>query len=211
MKYTHSIMERFGGSLFMLAGGILMVVLVVSFNKGVSEKERTAKNETRITAVKQSQKKVAPKPTPPKPANPKKSIARAAAPDLSSLIGDISMDIPELALNDVVGDSRELLDEVSADPVMNESTVDNKPSVLNRSPLQFPKKAAKQGLDGFVVVSLLIAENGQVEMAKILESQPEGVFDTSVLNGVRDWTFSPATYKGKPVKIWAKQKISFNS
>ncbi|MEA2098888.1 MAG: energy transducer TonB, partial [Campylobacterota bacterium] len=41
-------------------------------------------------------------------------------------------------------------------------------------------------------------------------SNPEGVFDNTAINGVRGWRFTPAKYKGNPVKVWAKQKISFN-
>jgi protein TonB len=76
--------------------------------------------------------------------------------------------------------------------------------------MEYPEAAAKDGIKGFVIVNLLIAKDGSVEIAKVIESSPEGVFDDVVLNGVRSWRFAPARYKGKPVKVWAKQKISFN-
>jgi outer membrane biosynthesis protein TonB len=50
-----------------------------------------------------------------------------------------------------------------------------------------------------------------VQLSKVLEAEPQGVFETSVLNGTRDWRFVPARYKGEPVQVWVKQKISFNT
>ena len=36
-----------------------------------------------------------------------------------------------------------------------------------------------------------------------------GVFDDIAVASVKRWKFKPAEYQGKPVKIWAKQKIRF--
>ena len=56
---------------------------------------------------------------------------------------------------------------------------------------------------------MLIGKDGNVEIAKVIESQPSGIFDNAAVNAVRSWRFSPAKYKTKPVKMWAKQKIRF--
>lgn len=205
------ITEGFSGFFSMLIGGALMVILVVSFNNGMLEKEVAVRKDTRITALTRQGKKITPKAAPQKTTSPKREMVKAEAPDMGAIIGDIAMDIPELALANVVGDSRELLDEIASDATMTEATVDSKPKVINRPTMQFPASAAKEGIEGFVVVNLLIAEDGRVEVVKILESQPQGVFDRTVLSGIRNWTFTPATYKGRPVKIWARQKVSFSS
>lgn len=205
------IFERFSGLFSMLIGGFLMIILVVSFNNGTVKKEIAVRKESRITALKRQEKMITPKAAPQKPPSPQREMAKAEAPDLGAIIGDIAMDIPELALANNHGDSRELLDEIASDPTMTEATVDSKPTVINRPAMNFPTSAAKEGIEGFVVVNLLIAEDGRVEVARILDSQPQGVFDDTVLSGIRNWTFTPATYKGKPVKIWARQKVSFSS
>ncbi len=194
----------------MLFGAFLMVVLVISFNKNVDEKEDDAKKKSRIVKMKAQKKVQSSKPKPkPKP-KPKKQTPKAPPPNLTNLIGGIAMDIPEFNSGNITGDSKELLDDIIEDTVMSEGSVDNKPKVTNRSPMEYPARAAKNGIKGFVIVNLLIAKDGSVELAKVIESHPQGVFDATVLNGVRSWRFAPARYKGKPVKVWAKQKVSFN-
>ena len=95
------------------------------------------------------------------------------------------MNIPEFAAaaGNIDGDSRELLDEIAEDTVMNEETVDNKPEVMHRAEIEYPESAAKERIQGYVVVHLLIAKDGSVQLAKVLEAEPQGVFETSVLNG----------------------------
>ena len=194
--------------LVMLAGAFLMVVLVVSFNKSVKEKEPEVKKEVRqIKAAKTQKKASKPKPK-PKP-KPKRSQPKAPLPNMNSLLGGVAMNIPEFATNDIAGDSSELLKDIADDAIMSESTVDVKPKVQARPPLEYPAEAAKDGIKGYVVINILIGKDGSGEIAKVLESQPVGIFDQAALNAVRSWRFSPAFYKAKPVKMWAKQKIRF--
>ena len=185
-----------------------MMVLVVSFNKSVKEKEKVVKKEVRQIKANKTQKKATkPKPKP----KPKKAKAKAKAPlpNMNSLLGGVAMNIPEFTTDNIAGDSSKLLEDIADDAVMNENTVDVKPKVLSRPPLEYPAEAAKDGIKGYVVINMLIAKDGSVELAKILESQPADIFDNAALNAVRSWRFSPAKYKQKPVKMWAKQKIRF--
>ena len=196
--------------LIMILGGLLMVVLVISFNKNVKEKEEVVKKQSRIVAMATKKQQSANKPKPkPKP-KPKKATPKAPAPNLNSVLGGITMNIPEFATENITGDSSDLLDDIVEDTVMSEGTVDSKPKVTSRSPMEYPAAALKDGIKGFVIINLLIAKDGSVELAKVIESNPEGVFDSTAINGVRNWRFTPAKYKGKPVKVWAKQKVSFN-
>ncbi len=193
----------------MLLGGLFMAILVVSFNKSVKEKEPAVKKEVRHIQANKAKKQSAQKPKPkPKP-KPKKAAPKAPLPNMNSLLGGVSMNIPEFATGDIVGDAKDLLGDIAEDAVMTEGTVDSKPKVMSRPPLEYPESALKDGIKGYVTINLLIAKDGSVELAKILESHPVGVFDNAALNAVLSWRFSPAKYKGKPVKLWAKQKIRF--
>jgi len=200
--------KGFYAFLFMLFGGLLMVILVVSFNKSVKKKEDVVKKEVRHINAKKTQKKTTkPKPK-PKP-KPKKATPKAPLPNMNSLLGGLAMNIPEFASGDIAGDASDLLSDIVEDTIMNENTVDSKPKILSRPPLEYPESALKDGIKGYVIINLLIDKDGSVELAKVLESQPSSVFDNAALNAVRSWRFSPAKYKGKPVKLWAKQKIRF--
>ncbi len=192
----------------MLLGAFLMVVLVLSFNKPVAKKEEAPKKESRFVKMASTPPPVAPKPK-PKP-KPKTQTPKAPLPNLDSLLGGIEMNIPEFATDDIAGDGSDVLGDMARDAAMNEGSVDSKPRVASRSPMEYPDDAMKKRIKGYVIVNLLIAADGSVEAAQVLESSPSGVFDAVAVNGVRNWRFIPAKYKGNPVKVWAKQKIRFD-
>ncbi|MFZ2631051.1 MAG: TonB family protein [Desulfosalsimonadaceae bacterium] len=203
-----------GAFLAMLLGGVLMVLLIAALNKSVDLKEDSVKKQTRIVkmekAPKEAVKQEKPKERPQ--ARRVKASSKAQPPDLSNMIGGIEMDIPEFtAAAAALGDSKELLDGIAEDAVMTEETVDSKPQLTHRADIEYPANAAKEGIQGYVVVHLLISKDGNVQLSKVLEAEPQGVFETSVLNGTKDWRFTPARYKGEPVQVWVKQKISFNT
>ncbi|WP_309499832.1 energy transducer TonB [Sulfurovum sp.] len=194
--------------LAMLLGAVLMMILVVSFNKDVKKKEEVKKDPLRymkIERVKQDVQKPKPKPKPKK-----KSTPKAPLPDLSSMMGGIEMDIPEFDLGNIAGNPNDLLGDIARNAAMSEGTADTKPRVLSRSPMQYPESAMKKRIKGYVVVNLLIDVDGSIEAAKILQSSPPGVFDAAALSGIRSWRFAPGKYQGRPVKVWAKQKVRFD-
>lgn len=196
--------------LAMLVGMALMVLLVVSFNVKVKKKEAKVKDPMRYVKMKKQAPPVVKKPKPkPKPKR-QKPAPKAPLPNLSSMLGGIEMDIPEFATGDMMGDSKNILGDIAADAAMNEGTVDTKPRVVSRGAMEYPKAAAKKRIKGYVIVNLLIAKDGSVEIAKVIASSPAGVFDAVALRGVRSWRFAPAKYKGNPVKVWAKQKVRFD-
>lgn len=200
--------REFTAFLSMLFGAALMMILVVSFNKDVEKKEEVKKDPLRymkMAKVKQEIKKPKPKPKPKK-----KSTPKAPLPDLSSMLGGIEMDIPEFELGNIAGDPNDLLGDIAKDAAMSEGTVDTKPRVLSRSPMQYPASAMKKRIKGYVVINLLIDTDGSIEAAKVLQSSPPGIFDTVALSGIRSWRFAPGKYKGRPVKVWAKQKVRFD-
>lgn len=195
---------------FMSLGGLLMMALVVAFNKPVKKKEEKVKKETRYVKMEKKVVKKAVKPKPkPKP-KPKKAPPKAPLPNLSGALSGIAMDIPEFATDSIGGDATDLLDEISEDTVMTGNTVDVKPKVLSRSQMEYPAAAMKKRIKGYVIVNVLIDKQGSVETAQVLEAFPAGVFDAVALNGVRSWRFAPAKYKGQAVKVWAKQKVRFD-
>ena len=184
-----------------------MMILVVAFNKNVDKKEQAKKEPMRYVKVKKVQQEIKkPKPKP----KPKKTTPKAPLPDLSSMLGGIEMDIPEFDLGNIAGNPNDLLGQINKDTAMSEGTVDTKPRVLSRAPMQYPASAMKKHIKGYVVVNLLIDTDGSIEAAKVLQSSPPGVFDAAALSGIRSWRFSPGKYKGRPVKVWAKQKIRFD-
>jgi protein TonB len=191
----------------MFLGAALVMILVVSFSKDVKKKEEVKKDPLRYMKLERKQDVQKPK---PKPKPKKKSTPKAPMPDLSSMMGGIAMDIPEFNLGDMAGNPNDLLGDIARNAAMSEGTADTKPRVLSRSPMQYPDDALKKKIKGYVVVNLLIDVDGSIEAAKVIQSSPAGVFDAAALSGIRSWRFAPGKYQGKPVKVWAKQKVRFD-
>ena len=140
---------------FMFLGGLLMIILVVAFNKPVKKKEEKIKTESRFVKMEKKAVKKASKPKPkPKP-KPKKAPPKAPLPNLSASLSGIAMDIPEFATDDIGGDATDLLDEISEDTVMTGNTVDVKPKVLSRPQMEYPPSAMKKRIKGYVIVTFL--------------------------------------------------------
>lgn len=188
-----------------------MVQGVVTLNKAVDAKEEVVKQQTRIVKMKKAKKQAVKKEEPK--ARPKRSTKASPSvrpPVLSAAFGGLAMNIPEFAVADIEGDPRELLDGVAKDIIMTEETADSKPMARYRAPVEYPEAAYENGVEGYVVMHLLIGKDGTIQLAKVLESEPEGMFDNSVLAVIQDWTFTPARYKGESVAVWVKQKVRFN-
>lgn len=194
-----------------LVGSLFMVSLVVVLNHPVEKKEEVEVTRSRILDVKQQNQiqQAAPKPE-PKPEPKAAEVNNNPLPNLGSMLGGIAMNIPELSLGNFMQDAASLLEQVGDDGAAGDGSAETPPKVLSRTEMEYPSNALKDGLKGYVVVNLLIDTDGNVEMVKVLESQPSGVFDDAATRGVKNWKFSPAKSKGKPVKMWAKQKIKFN-
>jgi protein TonB len=92
---------------------------------------------------------------------------------------------------------------------MDKDSVDVPPRVIRRSPIVYPELARKQGISGYVTMNVLIDEEGNVEDVKVLDSEPPEIFDLKADSTIRMWKFSPASYDGKAVKVWATQRIVF--
>lgn len=188
-----------------------MVFLIVLFNHPVEKKEEVEITKSRIldvrqeTQIQQAQAKPEPKPE-PKPSEANNN----PLPNIGSMLGGIGMNIPELSFGNFMQDAASLLEQAVDDSGMGDGGADIPPKVVTRTEMEYPGSALKEGLKGYVVVNLLIDTDGNVEMVKVLESQPSGVFDDAATRGVKNWKFAPAKNKGKPVKMWAKQKIKFN-
>ena len=61
-----------------------------------------------------------------------------------------------------------------------------------------------------MVLNLLIDASGRVTKAKVLESNPPGVFDQAALEAARSWRFSPGTLGGQARASWQRQEMRFS-
>lgn len=152
-----------------------------------------------------------PKPTPEPPQQLTESIPPPPMPPMAAISDnlsgiDLGINFSQVDVDTRINDA--LIGDVS-NIVMTGDTVDEKPSPTFRVPFEYPARAKAKEIEGFVVLSLLIDQKGEVKKIKVLESEPVGVFDEPAIQSVKDWRFTPAKFKGSPVKIWANQTIRF--
>ena len=159
---------------------------------------------------------VAPKPKPqsvrPAP-KPKPRAKRAAdngpAPLIGGGLAGLSFGLDGLEPNEVADEASALMGDRS-EVVMTGESVDEAPVAVEQVPPKWPESARKRGVNGVVVMSLLVGVDGRVSEVRVLESRPPGVFDGAALEAVRQWRFQAAQYQGQPVAVRVTQPLEFN-
>lgn len=194
----------------MIAGPVLVFGTVLLMNRaddGVDNVDQLKSTELNVIKQQKPKPKKEVKKPKPKP-RPKKARAPAPITGLDSSLSGIDLGLSALGMDDFAVGDNSLLGNARAS-VMTEDSVDVMPQPKVKSHFVYPKSAKKRGIEGYVVLSVLIDVDGTVDKIQVLESSPQGVFDDSAIAGIRTWRFSPAQYQGKAVKVWAKQKIRF--
>ena len=205
---------RFTSALsFMLIGTTLVITVLLLINDSSTEldeanskigttiKFKRDKPKTQQKVVKQKQK--------PKPLRSQSKTPPAPITGLSSQLSGVDLGLPEFSMDGLDELEKNILGDNSG-VIMTDDTVDASPKAIHQSPATYPARARAKGIEGYVVFSLLIGITGAVEQVKIVESQPEGVFDEAATQSMQAWKFEPAQYQGQPVKTWAKQRIRFD-
>jgi len=90
-------------------------------------------------------------------------------------------------------------------PVGGEVTA---PVKIYAPPPRYPMAARKKGVQGVVIVMVIIDEEGRVAYVAILRGLSEGLNEAAVA-AVKHWRFKPATLNGKPVTVRYNLTISF--
>ena len=80
---------------------------------------------------------------------------------------------------------------------------------LSRQPPEYPFKAARRGIEGWVRVAFDVTETGDVENVEVIESDPPGVFDIAASRAVSRWRFKPRIIDGQAVAGKASQVVEF--
>jgi len=87
--------------------------------------------------------------------------------------------------------------------------VDVHPTALYPIKPGYPEKGVELGVDGKVVLLLLIDETGVVKDVSVMEANPEGVFEESALAAFREARFVPAQKNGRAVKSRVLIRVSY--
>ncbi len=212
MKRTLILKRRAAGVASMLLGSILVLGMVVLINRFADGLDRNVAEDSGQIVFERKpppEEQVVQQPKPkPKP----RRSPRTPPPPLAGLganLSGIDFGLPGFDLSDLNALEGDLLGGADG-VVMTDDTVDDPPRATFQAPMAFPPRAKAKGIEGYVVLSLLIGVTGQIEEIRVVESYPEGVFEDVAVQGVSQWKFSPANYRGKAVRSWAKQRVRFD-
>ena len=70
---------------------------------------------------------------------------------------------------------------------------------------RYPIKAARDGKEGYVVLSFTINEIGGVEDVKVIEAKPKRLFDKEARRALKRWKYRPRMVDGKAEKQTGQQ------
>lgn len=185
------------------------VILINHYSDSLDESRADATSQIALERKKPPPEQEIQKPKP----KPKPRQSRRAPPSpllgLDTSLSGVDVGLPGFSADDLGALEGDLLGGADG-MVMTDDTVDQPPQASYQASMAFPPRARSQGIEGYVVFSLLIGITGEIEQIEIVESFPEGVFDEAATQGINQWKFEPAVYQGQAVRAWAKQRIRFD-
>jgi protein TonB len=81
--------------------------------------------------------------------------------------------------------------------------------VVRKGAFSYPSSAAEEGVEGTVVLEVLVDEKGEVAKVKIASSSGDGRLDGAAQDWIKGWRYLPAVQDGRPRRVWTKAKVVF--
>jgi len=76
---------------------------------------------------------------------------------------------------------------------------------------RYPIKAARDGKEGYVILSFTINELGGVDDVKVIEAKPKRLFNKEARRALSRWKYKPKMVDGKAVKVFDETvRLDFN-
>jgi protein TonB len=74
----------------------------------------------------------------------------------------------------------------------------------------YPRRALSRGIEGFVIVEFTVGKQGSVKNAKVVEANPEGIFDQAALDAASKFKYKPRVINGEAAEVAGVQnRITF--
>jgi TonB family protein len=83
-----------------------------------------------------------------------------------------------------------------------------RPELIGKPLRRYPPEARRAGMQGTVILEVIIDQEGCVRHPRILKGVPMGI-DGAALIAVRSWTYQPATLEGRHVPVYYVLTVPF--
>ncbi len=187
--------------------GVALLFFIVIFLtvRHMEIKAYTPKTET-VTQVEEINLEAQIEEPPPPQTKPQvpKQIEEATTPEEEEAAAEDTIDIGPTTFNEA-----ELPPPPQEDSVYEFFMVQQKPQIIKRVLPEYPELARKAGLEGKVIVEIIVGKDGHVKSARVLKSDNE-IFNQAALNAVKHYVFKPAMQNDRPVSVRVIQPIVFS-
>jgi protein TonB len=75
---------------------------------------------------------------------------------------------------------------------------------------QYPRQAARAGITGWVTLRIVVNPDGSVREAKVVESEPRGIFEAAAVTAALRGRFRPRMVDGAPVESSGEYTVKFS-
>ena len=100
--------------------------------------------------------------------------------------------------------------KTKADEIDNLKDFDEKPKIVSKGPLRYPRRAQNNGIEGRVFLRFTVDKDGNVRDPQVVSAEPEGVFEQAALDSIVKYKLTPAKKDGKCVSSIVRLPIVFN-
>jgi protein TonB len=177
---------RQAGSVFMMAGSVLVITTMLLINRFAEGPDQLNQDQSVAFVIERQAQTPPPRLTTPPPPPPRRSPPTPPAVALNTNLSGIDFGLPAFSGDELSALQDQLLGDTS-DVVMTNDLVDSPPRPVQQVPMTYPSKARAQGLEGYVILSLLISASGEIECWRPLllgysRLRLWQAFETGVLN-----------------------------
>jgi len=170
---------------------VFMAFLVSSGDRNKEDQQENIIVEVNTTPPKsaaEQRRRVPPPPPPPPKAPPKQE---APEPETNNNTSGLQFNMPGVQMS---GASTGLNAPGSGMGRDGDAT-----PIVRIAP-KYPIQAARDGKEGFVILSFTINEVGGVEDVTVIEANPKRIFDKEAKRALRKWKYKPKVVDGKAIR-----------
>lgn len=84
---------------------------------------------------------------------------------------------------------------------MNLDTSDGEYLPIVKVQAAYPRRALQRGIEGYVVVEFTVTKQGTVRDPRVVEAEPEQIFDQAALDAVVKFKYKPRVVNGETVEV----------
>ena len=118
----------------------------------------------------------------------------------------------EFEVTDTITVETSIFDEFTQDDSLKLTAYDTPPVPIHNPLPAYPNHLRKTGIQGVVVLEVIVLKDGTVSDARVTKSllAGEGGLDETAISAVRAWRFKPALLNRKPVQSKVAIPVSFS-